>query len=364
MKRANKQKVLLTVLFFILSGLFSTLVHAEASFPEPPRDFYVLDEADVLSQQTEEEIVQTGLKFEQTRSKPQIVVLTVESLEGLSVEEYATEIFDHWNIGQEEEDNGILVLFAREEREIKLEIGYGLEGRINDSKAGRILDDHLESLKENEFDRGIQGIYTDIVEEVRAEYLIEEDSAQNFVEPSSQEVEKIKTEKAEQNKKLIIGVVSFLAIVGGLLFFAGKKWVEKEKKRHLEEIRQFEEEAAAFYARHHNGAQVGMDEMVQYKLRADVEKRRIEKEKRDREHAISVLEKKYPGQSITNQMIQAYLVQQALELKRKKEEQRRKQSQGPFDGPGGPFGGGGFSGGGGSFGGGGSSGGGGASRGF
>ncbi len=344
-------------LFFFciwLVGRLGTIeVLAAPTYPTPTSSFYVLDGADVLSDKTEATIIDTGVRFEQTRSQPQIVVITVESLEGMSVEEYAVEVFEQWGIGQEKEDNGVLVLFAKQERKIKIEVGYGLEGRIPDGKAGRILDDHLGALQDDAFDEGLAGIYDDLVEEVKAEYFIEVDSDQNFVEPSSSQIDQLKQEQAARTKKIIYAGLVLLGLGIVWLFVALRKWNKRQEARRIEARRQLEKEATAFYAKHHGGAHADIEEMIAYKRRIDLERQRKEKEEKDRNRAMRALEKTHPRGSITEQMIQAYLVKEAFELRRRQEAERiRNQDQGPFGGSGG------------SFGGGGSSGGGGASRGF
>ena len=72
---------------------------------------------------------------------PQIGVLTVSELDGQTIEERAIQVFDDWKIGKQGKDNGILVVVAREERKIRIEVGRGLEGDIPDAYAKRIIED-------------------------------------------------------------------------------------------------------------------------------------------------------------------------------------------------------------------------------
>ena len=72
----------------------------------------------------------------------QIVVVTVQNLEGQSLEEYATELFRNYGIGDKEKNNGVLLLCAYEERQFRIEVGYGLEGTLTDGKTGRIQDEY------------------------------------------------------------------------------------------------------------------------------------------------------------------------------------------------------------------------------
>lgn len=86
----------------------------------------------------------------------EIAVVTIDSLEGITIEEYAVELFAYWGIGKADEDNGILILVALLDREVRIEVGYGLEGVITDLEAGRIIDGIIvPNFKEENYNRGI-----------------------------------------------------------------------------------------------------------------------------------------------------------------------------------------------------------------
>ena len=86
----------------------------------------------------------------------EIAVVTIDSLEGITIEEYAVELFEYWGIGKADEDNGILVLVALLDREVRIEVGYGLEGTITDLEAGRIIDEIMvPNFKQEDYNRGI-----------------------------------------------------------------------------------------------------------------------------------------------------------------------------------------------------------------
>ena len=125
---------------------------------------YANDFADVLSDETEKYINQTGKAWQNTDGT-QIVVVTVDSLEGQSANDFAYDLFNDWGIGDAEKDNGILILFAEEDREIRIEVGDGMEGIFNDAKVGRMLDNlALPYFKEIDFDTGIRNLYDGFTE--------------------------------------------------------------------------------------------------------------------------------------------------------------------------------------------------------
>jgi len=161
----SRLRISITILFFVFG--FSTLVY---SLPKATNEFYVADYANLLSQDTKDFIVGVNLQYEKQIEKPQIVVLTTNGTEGQDIQSYATHVFEKWKIGNNEYDNGVLILLDLDERRIEIEVGYGLEGALNDAKVGRILDDNLISLSQDDFDYGIKGIFYGISSEINQEY--------------------------------------------------------------------------------------------------------------------------------------------------------------------------------------------------
>jgi len=87
---------------------------------------------------------------------PQIAVLTLPSLEDQTIEERAIQVFDQWKIGHKGKDDGVLLLLAKKERKIRIEVGRGLEGDIPDVYAKRIIEDvMLPFFRKGQFNSGI-----------------------------------------------------------------------------------------------------------------------------------------------------------------------------------------------------------------
>jgi len=92
--------------------------------------------------------------FEQTDST-QIVILTIPSLEGEEIEDFGIKVGDTWKIGQAGKDNGIIFIAAKQDRKMRIEVGRGLEGRLTDLMAGRIIDLVIKPrFKRGNFDGG------------------------------------------------------------------------------------------------------------------------------------------------------------------------------------------------------------------
>lgn len=146
---------------------------AASDIPEATSDFYVNDFADILSQSTKDYIIEAN-KDLNAKTGAQIVVTTIDTLNGEDIETYATEMFRSYGIGDSEKNNGVLFLIVSGDRKLRIEVGYGLEGAINDAKAGRILDTYvIPSLQNYEWDKGVLNGFQAIAEETAAEYAVE-----------------------------------------------------------------------------------------------------------------------------------------------------------------------------------------------
>jgi len=99
----------------------------------------VMDEANLLPEAAETELEARLGRFE-AETGHQLAVLTVPNLGGEPIEDYSMRVVETWKLGRAEEDDGVLLLVARDDRQMRLEVGYGLEGRLTDMGSRRILD--------------------------------------------------------------------------------------------------------------------------------------------------------------------------------------------------------------------------------
>lgn len=115
----------------------------------------VNDYAAILAPATVAQLENSLSIFEQEQST-QIVVLTVTSLEGDSLEDFSLRVAEKWQPGQKDRDNGALLLIAKNDRKIRIEVGYGLEGALTDLVAGRIIRDVITpQFRNGNFDQGV-----------------------------------------------------------------------------------------------------------------------------------------------------------------------------------------------------------------
>jgi uncharacterized protein len=125
-----RYSVLAVALLFV-----ATFAHA-LEIPGTP-DRHVMDLAGVLDDGVKTKLDGYLRELEQ-KTTAQVVVLTVESLEGRSIEEFSLDVAERWKLGQKGKDNGVLILIALKDRKYRFEIGYGLEGVLPDSLVGSI----------------------------------------------------------------------------------------------------------------------------------------------------------------------------------------------------------------------------------
>lgn len=115
----------------------------------------VVDRADMLPANAESQIAKM-LEAHEQASTEQVVVVTLKDLQGYTIEEYGYQLGRHWGIGQEGEDNGALLIVAKEERKVRIEVGYGLEGRLTDAQASLIINRVITpAFRKGDFQSGI-----------------------------------------------------------------------------------------------------------------------------------------------------------------------------------------------------------------
>jgi uncharacterized protein len=158
----------LAAVFLIV--LFLLPVKGASALDVPQLRGRVNDYAGILSAATKKQLDTFLAELEQTDST-QIVVLTLPSLEGENLEAFSIRVAETWKIGQKGLDNGAILLVALQERKIRIEVGYGLEGRLTDLVAGRIIRNVIvPRFKTGNFDQGIAEGVAAMTGVVRGEY--------------------------------------------------------------------------------------------------------------------------------------------------------------------------------------------------
>ncbi len=129
----------------------------------PPLTGRVVDRAGILSDQTEQALTAALAAHEQA-SSDQLVVATIDSTDGETIEAYANRLFRDWGLGQAEENNGVLLLVAVDDRKMRIEVGYGLEGTLTDVLAKLIIDNTIvPRFRQGDFEGGVSAGVDDIL---------------------------------------------------------------------------------------------------------------------------------------------------------------------------------------------------------
>ncbi|WP_066252246.1 TPM domain-containing protein [Neobacillus drentensis] len=167
----NAKRVFSLLLVFFTFFISAINTHAEeVQIPAPVGDIYVQDFANVLNQTERTELINLGRNIED-QTTAQIAVLTVSTIGDRPMEEFANAAFRQYGIGNKEKNNGVLLVLSLQERKVRIEVGYGLEGRIPDGKSGRILDEYaFPYLKNQQPNTAIVETYKALAKEVLAEY--------------------------------------------------------------------------------------------------------------------------------------------------------------------------------------------------
>ncbi len=151
---------------FILMLAFSL---DAAEFPKPTG--FIYDGGGLLSVEDEKEVSGFLSDFERKTSN-EIVVVIVPNLDGLPIGDYSVKLFEAWGIGKKGRDNGALLLIAVEERQFRIEVGYGLEGDLTDSESDSILRKIAPFFQDRKFKDGIMLALNEISSQLSSDYAL------------------------------------------------------------------------------------------------------------------------------------------------------------------------------------------------
>ncbi|MGI4867169.1 MAG: TPM domain-containing protein [Janthinobacterium lividum] len=158
---------LLTLLLW-LSVVLATQAQDVPPRPDPPR--LVNDLAHVMQPQEVDALEQKLVTYNDSTSS-QIAVVTVPSLGGNEIADYAQKLYESWGIGRKGKDNGILVLVSIQEHQARIQTGYGLEGAVPDALAKRIISNTLvPAFKQNQYYAGLDRGTDQLIALAKGEY--------------------------------------------------------------------------------------------------------------------------------------------------------------------------------------------------
>jgi len=148
---------------WLVLGLLAAAGGAGATAEVPFLTGRVVDTAEILAAATRQQLTAL-LEAHERSTGNQIAVLTVPTLDGQPVEDYATRVFASWKLGQKGKDNGVLVVIVPRDHKMRIEVGYGLEPTLTDVTAGRIIRNLMTpSFKAGDYDKGVTDGVTAVV---------------------------------------------------------------------------------------------------------------------------------------------------------------------------------------------------------
>ena len=158
-------KKIIILLLFIFSFL-----NADITQYFPKLEGRVIDQANLLSPDVKKDI-DGILKKQEKETSNQIVVVILNSLNGYTIEEFSYQLGRFWGIGQKDKNNGILLVVSMEEKKVRIEVGYGLEGALTDKIAHEIINYTIKpNFKANQYELGILKAVNEIMAAIKGEY--------------------------------------------------------------------------------------------------------------------------------------------------------------------------------------------------
>jgi len=151
-------------LSMVLLAISATTAYPKATLPMPSH--YVEDYANVINNPEENSLNGILQELEQ-KTGAQYIVLTVQTTEGLPIEQFSMELVEKWKLGQKGKDNGMLFVLAAKDRRYRFEVGYGLEGFVTDQYCGQVGREVLVPyLKKGNYSQGIYQANATIVQRI------------------------------------------------------------------------------------------------------------------------------------------------------------------------------------------------------
>ncbi len=159
------KKTIFAIIYFIF---FQNILFANPNFPELTGR--VIDEAQILSRHQENSLT-TILQNHEEETSNQIIIVILNSLEGYEIEDFSYKLGRHWGIGQKDKNNGVLLVISMQDKKIRIEVGYGLEGSLTDKISHEIIEYILKpSFRQGNFYTGINKATKAIIEAIQDEY--------------------------------------------------------------------------------------------------------------------------------------------------------------------------------------------------
>ena len=228
--RPPRPRAILVALLLICCGLLCTSDHCFAEVEIPSLTSPVTDLTNTLSADQQNSLRQDLLAFEREKGS-QLVLLVVPSTQPESIEQYSLRVVEQWKIGRKRVDDGVLLIVAKDDRKLRIEVGYGLEGALNDAIAKRIIEEQIKPFfKAGDYYAGISVGLMAIQKIIKGEALPpaswqgnaggpDPDSPGIFILFGLVPLLSIFRPKSPRNRAILAGIGSIIAFAVGAVFF-------------------------------------------------------------------------------------------------------------------------------------------------
>ncbi|EJF90812.1 hypothetical protein ME1_00012 [Bartonella vinsonii subsp. arupensis OK-94-513] len=223
--RHSMQRSVLPFLWAFLSALYLVIALGSVTYAQikfPPLTGYVNDVAHLLDNTTKQNLTEKLTELEE-KTGDQIVIVTLPTLSGYDIETYSNSLFRTWRLGQKQLNNGVLLVIAPNERAVRIEVGYGLEGELTDALSSVIINTFaLPNFREGNYQKGV-------IETVHAitNVITESDSEFSFRIREKAKIVEEQRKQAEKEQMIInaIMILVFFIMIGlpVLAMIFGKK---------------------------------------------------------------------------------------------------------------------------------------------
>lgn len=231
----KKRRIVLLCTILLITGVFVAILTGcsnsdKIPIPTVEDGVFVYDEDNIIDDDVEEKINDMLVDLEE-KTDVEFAVITVEDLQGREIEDYANNLFNTLGIGKKGEDNGLLLLISRSDERVRIEVGRGLEGCLNDAKCGRILDDYFVPYRESdEYTEGTELTVRAILNVLADEYDVQIQGVSEDLQVQEEETDDLEWVKITLIVIMIILVTLRFVISligddddyhGGGIFFGG-----------------------------------------------------------------------------------------------------------------------------------------------
>lgn len=153
---------------FITLAFISLISFSVFSLEVPQLTGPVVDNASIFSP-LEKNTLEKKIRLFKKKNGAQIQVLTIESLDGESLEDFTIEVVDKWKLGDEERDDGLLIFLSKKDRKVRIEVGDGLEGVITDYRSSQVIELMVPYFKNGSYAKGLTAGALTIMKLIRGE---------------------------------------------------------------------------------------------------------------------------------------------------------------------------------------------------